>query len=688
VLRWGRAFLLAVGSAVAVATAPAAHVQDLTDRLLPGGGRVLVARDPDAARVTVRIGFPADATEDALARLAAALQEGCDQSLARSLASADGRLVIEHDGESLVAVLDVPHESHAELLAPTLRALAAPLRAATKQPDAAAPSTRLQRVDLAGRSTWLGPAPDGRASTAAVDAALLSLEAPERLDSSGAGVDAVGAGAIRSERPELGELAAMTVRRDALVLGIVGDVDVEGTLALAAECATLLPERERGPAPPTSPLVVPLTSEVWVAVEATRSVGAVVLLGRGCRADAPDTAALLVLEEYLAEALASDLAPALGIGGPATESVDRALGFRATPGFGRGGRLVAWFGGPVEELARAGVQLREFLAGVLAPGVAPGVATGAATGAATGEARLERARTRALERLAVADTPRERLLQEQRLALRGVATGTRTRLATDVSKLSAAALAEAAERYLAADSFLCSASTRPEHVADLAVLGTLVTLPEPAPASGEAASVDPATNREGERAAEDMALEQLLEALGGRAGWATVRAAELTTRLTRAGETLRVRTTLDLEGTRFVLSVEEGGDTVLDEAGAVWRCLGDERRLDEATLALDARLGLLGLLHRLARGGSTTVQRAAEGLVVEVDGTELCLLELDAEGRPARLSTRAGAARAWRFEGWQAAGALRVPARIIDELRGVTTEVDTCRFLERYEPAR
>jgi hypothetical protein len=676
VLRRGRAFVLAVGSAVAVATAPAAHVQDLTDRPVPGGGRVLVARDPDAARVTVRIGFPADATEDALARLAAALQEGCDQSLARSLASADGRLVIEHDGESLVAVLDVPHESHAELLAPTLRALAAPLRAATKQPDATAPSTRLQRVDLAGRSTWLGPAPDGRASTAAVDAALLSLEVPERLGSSGAGVDAVGAGAIRSERPELSELAAMTVRRDALVLGIVGDVDVEGTLALAAECATLLPERERGPAPLTSPLVVPLTSEVWVAVEATRSVGAVVLLGRGCRADAPDTAALLVLEEYLAEALASDLAPALGIGGPATESVDRALGFRATPGFGRGGRLVAWFGGPVEELARAGVQLREFLAGVLAPGVA------------TGAARLERARTRALERLAVADTPRERLLQEQRLALRGVATGTRTRLATDVSMLSAAALAEAAERYLAADSFLCSASTRPEHVADLAVLGTLVTLPEPAPASGEAASVDAATNREGERAAEDIALEQLLEALGGRAGWATVRAAELTTRLTRAGETLRVRTTLDLEGTRFVLSVEEGGDTVLDEAGAVWRCLGDERRLDESTLALDARLGLLGLLHRLARGGSTTVQRAAEGLVVEVDGTELCLLELDAESRPTRLSTRAGAARAWRFEGWQAAGALRVPARIIDELRGVTTEVDTCRFLERYEPAR
>jgi hypothetical protein len=676
VLRRGRAFVLAVGSAVAVATAPAAHVQDLTDRPVPGGGRVLVARDPDAARVTVRIGFPADATEDALARLAAALQEGCDQSLARSLASADGRLVIEHDGESLVAVLDVPHESHAELLAPTLRALAAPLRAATKQPDATAPSTRLQRVDLAGRSTWLGPAPDGRASTAAVDAALLSLEVPERLGSSGAGIDAVGAGAIRPERPELSELAAMTVRRDALVLGIVGDVDVEGTLALAAECATLLPERERGPAPLTSPLVVPLTSEVWVAVEATRSVGAVVLLGRGCRADAPDTAALLVLEEYLAEALASDLAPALGIGGPATESVDRALGFRATPGFGRGGRLVAWFGGPVEELARAGVQLREFLAGVLAPGVA------------TGAARLERARTRALERLAVADTPRERLLQEQRLALRGVATGTRTRLATEVSKLSAAALAEAAERYLAADSFLCSASTRPEHVADLAVLGTLVTLPEPAPASGEAASVDAATNREGERAAEDLALEQLLEALGGRAGWATVRAAELTTRVTRAGETLRVRTTLDLEGTRLVLSVEEGGDTVLDEAGAVWRCLGDERRLDESTLALDARLGLLGLLHRLARGGSTTVQRAAEGLVVEVDGTELCLLELDAEGRPTRLSTRAGAARAWRFEGWQAAGALRVPARIIDELRGVTTEVDTCRFLERYEPAR
>ena len=48
----------------------------------------------------------------------------------------------------------------------------------------------------------------------------------------------------------------------------------------------------------------------------------------------------------------------------------------------------------------------------------------------------------------------------------------------------------------------------------------------------------------------------------------------------------------------------------------------------------------------------------------------------------------AGGERAWRFEGWQSAGALRVPLRIIDELRGVTTELESCRFLERYLPPR
>jgi hypothetical protein len=239
---------------------------------------------------------------------------------------------------------------------------------------------------------------------------------------------------------------------------------------------------------------------------------------------------------------------------------------------------------------------------------------------------------------------------------------------------------EAARRHLVDQDLLCAAVTRTALAEELASLGTLV---EAAPQRTDAATPSTAEVDTQRRAAREL-LDRLFEQLGGRARWAGARAVELSVLLVGGAEELRSTQALDLEVPRFVLRVEEGGTTRSDGEQVTWQNAGERRTLDAPAWHREAELGLFSLLHRLAAEGGLEARLSEQGLTL-LDGVRcLGVLELDAEGLPARLVAAEPEARIWRFSGWRECEGLLVPSEVADETRGFTHRIERCRFLPRF----
>ncbi len=618
--------------------------QDPALRPLPDGGHVVVARDADAGPVLARVGLALAGPPAERAALFAGLRALLAGPTAATLTAGGATWDIEAEDDALTVTLAAPFEAHADMVTGLVRALAG------VRPEARAPRAErlapVARVDLGGARMWLGPEPrPGDLGAALVHRALRALES------------SAGAGPV----PEPGERPAEPPSRDQLVLGLFGDIDVEGALHLAARAAEGLPRRPgavRGAAGPP-PLVFPLEPEVWVDLAPERDVGAVVFLYRGPRADAPDAAAHLVLEELARVRLAASV-----------DTERHTVGLSVAPGFGRSGRAAAWIAGERAGLVAAAARVRDVLAGFGAP-------DGGGFGAG-----LEAARVRAQARLVPPDAgQREGFERAHRLALRGVDAGARARLVAEVAAVSEAALAALAQRTFARDAALAAACVHVDDAPLLAALGRVVPLPDGDSPTPDDDPAGDALRRE--RAADEAALERLLAALGGRAAWSAAHVVELDTRVVDGPRTHRVAQLLDLDRPRFVLRVADGGETVCDGATATWRGAGLTRTLDPTPLVRDARLGVLTVLHQLARADGLTARRIPTGLALEREGETLATLELGADGLPTRLASaeRADGARSWRFEDWRTSATLALPARVIDEQLGVTTYLDTCRVL-------
>lgn len=647
----------------ACAIAPAV-ARDVVDRDLPGGGRMIALRDADSEAVHVRIGFPCAALPADGARYAAALRDALTTSLARQLTSAGATLAVEFDGDTVVVALRASLGAYAELVQLTSRALAAPPWSPSA-PSLAGPALGHTYVDLAGAVTPFGPDASGGPNAAAASSALDLLLAADGEHAAPPASPRVPGSEGPSAALDLAALHAELMRRDALVLAVLGDLDIEAAYTLGDDAAAAFPALPRGPTRTASPLAVPLTREVWIRSTAGATAEASVeanaagfaLLGAGSRADAPDAAALLVLEEHLSARLMP--------GGLA----DSTAGVAFAPGWGRAGRVALWYGSPEAQL----VAGSEALLALLAESARP-----------TAE-ELGTAKARAVARLASDSSALETLVRSHRLALRGAVAGWRARLTREVEALTPDAIAETAHRHLAVEQLLCAAVIRPELVEGLASLGTLVEVA--GRADGPHARVD-SPGIDQDREAAQRALTTLFDACGGRAVWASAQAAELRGRLTtRAGESFELSEVLDLAQARFSIQVTQGGTTVLDLERAHWRGAGDRRTLDPAPLQRDARLGLFSVLHRLALEGRFDVRVTAEGLLLEEAGQALCVLALDAQGRPARLTASAEPTRRWSFEDWRSVGGVLAPATVVDETIGARLALTSVRLLDRFDVA-
>ncbi len=677
-----------VGPAAHAATGLAlARPRDVVDRPLPGGGRMLASRVPDAGRVLVRLGFVCRAPERELAEYGRALDRALQAALARQLSASGGKVKVEHDDLSVVVAIDAPSETFGELLGVAARALAAPrfeadpAARAAAQAEALAGGSPRSYVDLTGARLRFGPAAAtgaGRAASSAAEASfelLLAAEAttPEGSPPAGpktsegpATSDGAVAVAVAGAADHAGTdavvaawraLHAATVARSALVVAVHGDLDVEAVFQAADQAAAARPATPLAPVGPSgSSLVVPLSREVWVRCDPGRTAAGFAVLGAGCRADAPDAAALLVLEEHLAAEV-----NALADG-------SRVAGLAFVPGFGRTGRVAAWVGGEVAGLADAAGALLAALSG------APAI---------TDEA-LAAARLRAIARAEAREEGLETLLRDHRLALRGAPPGWRARLASDARGVTRPELEEALRRHVVVPELLCAAVTRPERLTDLAALGLVVDVStREAPADGPAAPADALAERDAAR----PVVAALFEALGGRATWALAHGAELLATVTRGERALHVTMRLDLAGPRLALDVEDGGVTVLDGARAQWRGSGARRDLDADALRRDAELGVLLVLHQLALEGRLDARLTGDGLLLADGDAPRCLLVLDAARRPVALVSAADPTRRWRLEDWRTFDGRLVPTRIVDEARGVRTDIGACRFTERFDPS-
>ncbi|MEZ6014172.1 MAG: hypothetical protein R3F49_03590 [Planctomycetota bacterium] len=625
---------------------------DVGERALAGGGRALVVSDRTVAAGIARLGFPALATATELAALAEPLEAAARAALGPGAAVT---LEVERDDASLVFALSGPRANLGKAAARVVRALAAPLATSPIQATTKAdsPVARRDYVDLTGARRPFGPDPDGDGAAAT---ALASIEPTTHADGEAA------------PPRTLADLQAAIIRREGLVLALVSDLELDAAAALGEELAAVLPSRS-GAATRSWSLAVPLTREVLVRAEPGLTLGGFAVFGAGCRADAPDAAALLVLEESLTEALNQTVPDA---------------GFCHAPGWGCSGRISAWCTAPPAVLHERAAALLATLAGA---------------GGVTREA-FERARANALLRIegsatappagaapasalkSAVEAATEQLVREQRLALRGAPTGWLASLATEVARIEPAALEFAAQRYFDGGELIAAAYTATEHVQALEALGAIV---EYSPADEGDGHANGRAQVEAERRAADAAVQQLFDVLGGRSRFASARAAELVFEASLEGaQALRCTQVLDLELPRFVLRVDDGGRTVLGDDAAQWSGAGVTRALDRDALAHEARLGLFTVLHRLAieqiEGRLTDA-----GLVLEEAGEPLCVLTFDEEGRPLTLTDTGPRALRWRFADWSRAEGRVVPLTITDEARGPRVSLESVRFFERFD---
>lgn len=639
---------------------PAERAVDVVDRALPRGGRMLVSRVPDAETVHLRIGFACVAPPRTLARYARSLERALGRALARQLASRDLALSVEHDDAAVVVVVTGAAERFPEHLPLVARALAAPRfvdePAVEPPPREEDDGVRRSTIDLTGAPLVLGPevgpGPE-RGARAAASAAFALL-----LDAERGALDA----ALRDAEPPLAALDALhaaTAARANMVVAVLGDLDVEAAFQLADEAAAALLERDAaspgaGAAAPAAPaLVVPLAREVWARGDAGRTAAGFAVLGAACRADAPDAAALVVLEEVL-RARVARLADGAQVAG---------LAF--APGFGRSGRIAAWVGGEVAGVASSARDLLALL--------------DAAGEAADGE--VAEAKQRARARLLPREDALLTLQRDHLLALRGAPPSWRARLAAEVEDVTGSALQEAARRHVVTSELLCAAVTRPDALASLAPLGLLVDV------SARDAASDTPPDAVAEREAARAAVARLFEALGGRARWAAVHAAELHLTYLRGAQAVRATMILDLDQPRLVLAVEDGGTTTLDGSVATWRNGQERRALDAEAMARDASLGALAVLHQLALEDRLDARLVGDELVLTDLVFSRAALALDAAGRPVRLRSTAPGGGSWRLAEWASFQGQLVPTSIEDESRGVRIVVRACRLLEQFDPS-